>query len=148
MKKILLFIAVTSCAALAQITITSDDINAQFTVGNSSTSKTDTIVNQVDIGQLGSTSWDFSFLTPNPTYDFVITVVDPNSTPYIGDFPGSNIATRGQADFMGFTANIYSYLSVNGSFNSHNTVTLISNVFRVSHNYYCHFWYFFLNSLK
>ncbi|MCH7772084.1 MAG: T9SS type A sorting domain-containing protein [Bacteroidetes bacterium] len=91
-------------------------------MGNTTTIRTDTIVTSVDIGQLGSTSWDFSFLTPNPAYDFVITVVDPNSTPYIGDFPGSNIATKSQVDIMGLTADIYSYLSINGSFNSHGSV--------------------------
>jgi len=45
-----------SFTTLAQITITSADINAQFTVGNSFTNHTDTSVTQVDIGQLGSTS--------------------------------------------------------------------------------------------
>ena len=123
MKNFFTIFLLFSFTTFAQTTITSADINAQYTVGNSVTIKTDTIVNQVDIGQLGSTSWDFSFLTPNPTLDFVLTVVDPNSTPYIGNFPGSNIATESHIDIMGSTADIYSYLSVNGSFNSHGAVT-------------------------
>ncbi len=128
MKYSLTIFLLFSFTTFAQISITSADINAQYTVGNSFTSKTDTFVTQVDIGQLGSTSWDFSSLIPNPAYDFVITVVDPNSTPYIGDFPGSNIATKSQIDFMGSTSNIYSYLSVNGSFNFHGSVGGIDTI--------------------
>ena len=128
MKYLVTTFLLFSFTTFAQITITSADINAQYTVGNSFTIKTDTIVNQVDIGQLGSTSWDFSFLTPNPAYDFVTTVVDPNSTPYIGNFPGSNIATKSQIDIMGSTFDIYSYLSVNGSFNFHGSVGEVDTI--------------------
>ena len=118
MKYLVTIFLLFSFPAFAQITFTSADINAQYTVGNSFTSNIDLFVTQVDIGQLGPTSWDFSFLTPIAS-DIVITVVEPNSTPYIGDFPGSNIATKILTDF-GFT--IYTYLSVNGSFNSHGGV--------------------------
>ncbi|MCH9030102.1 MAG: T9SS type A sorting domain-containing protein [Bacteroidetes bacterium] len=122
MKYLFTIFLLFSFTTFAQIEITNSDINAQYTVGNTTTIRTDTIVTSVDIGQLGTTSWDFSFLIPNPTYDIVIIVVDPNSTPYIGNFPGSNIATKSQFDFMGIMADIYSYLSVNGSFNFHGTV--------------------------
>ena len=128
MKYLFTIFLLFSFTTFAQITITSADINAQYTVGNSFTSKTDTFVTQVDIGQLGSTSWDFSFLTPNPAFDFVTTVVDPNSTPYIGNFPGSNIATKSQIDIMGSTFDIYSYLSVNGSFNFHGSVGEVDTI--------------------
>ena len=128
MKYLLTIFLLFSFTTFAQIAITSADINAQYTVGNSFTSKTDTFVTQVDIGQLGSTSWDFSFLTPNPAFDFVTTVVDPNSTPYISNFPGSNIATKGQIDIMGSTFDIYSYLSVNGSFNFHGSVGEVDTI--------------------
>ncbi len=117
MKYLVTIFLLFSFPAFAQISITNADINAQYTVGNSSTINFDFFVTQVDIGQLGQTSWDFSFLT-SIALGIVTTVVFPNSTPYIGDFPGSNIATKTQLDF----ATIYTYLSVNGSFNAHGGV--------------------------
>jgi len=122
MKYLITIFLLFSLCTFAQITITSADINAQYSPGNSTTFRTDTIVNSVDIGQLGSTIWDFSFLTPNPVYDIMVTAVDPATTPYHGSYPGSNLASLSQMDFMGITADVYSYLSVNGSFNSHGNV--------------------------
>lgn len=122
MKYIITIFLLFSFTTFAQITITSADINAQYTPGNSTTFRTDTIVNSINIGQLGSTSWDFSFLVPNPAYDIELMAVDPTSTPFHGSFPGSNLAGLSQFDFMGITADVYSYLSVNGSFNSHGNV--------------------------
>lgn len=122
MKQLLFLLLIITANPFAQITITSADINAQFTIGNSFTIKTDTITNQVDIGQLGSTSWDFSFFTLNPSFDTVTTVVDPNSTPYSGWFPGSNISTKRQINSGGFIVDTYSFFSVNGSFNYHGSV--------------------------
>jgi len=113
MKYLLTISLLFSFTTFAQISITIADINAQYTVGNSFTSKTDTIVTQVDIGQLGLTSWDFSFLTPNPALDIVSTVVVPNSTPYIDDFPGANITVHALVDVGGgATADFYTYLMV------------------------------------
>jgi len=115
MKKILLFFAVVSYTTFAQISITRNDINTHFAIGNSFTTRTDTAVTQIDIGQLGSTSWDFSSLTPNVGWDVVSTVVDPNSTPYIGDFPGANLTMHSQINVSGVTSENYSYQSVNSS---------------------------------
>jgi len=129
MKYLLTISLLFSFTTFAQISITIADINAQYTVGNSFTSKTDTIVTQVDIGQLGLTSWDFSFLTPNPALDIVSTVVVPNSTPYIDDFPGANITVHALVDAGGgVTADFYTYLSVNGSFNFHGSVAEIDTI--------------------
>ncbi len=129
MKYLFTIFLLFSFTTFAQITITSADINAQFTVGNSFTNHTDTSVTQVDIGQLGSTSWDFSSLTPNPALNIISTVVDPNSTPYIGDFPGANITIHALVDTGGgVTVDFYTYLSVNGSFNSHGTVAEVDTI--------------------
>jgi len=128
MKYLVTIFLLFSFTTFAQTTITSADINAQFTPGNSTTVHTDTIVASIDIGQLGSTSWDFSFLIPNPGLDISLMAVDPNSTPFISDFPGANVATKSQIDLGGFTADIYSYLSVNGSFNSHGSVTEVDTI--------------------
>lgn len=123
MKILIMTLLLISYSAFGQITITSADVSAQFTPGNSTVIKTDTITTSVDIGQLGSTSWDFSFLVPNPGLDIIITSVDPNSTPYIGTFPGANLASHSITDFAGIQSENYSYLSVNGAFNSHGSVT-------------------------
>ncbi len=122
MKYLITLFLLFSFTSFAQITITSADINAQYNPGNSTTTHTDTIVTSVDIGQLGSTIWDFSFLTPNPVYDIMGTTVDPATTPYHGSYPGSNLAILSQMEFMGITADLYAYLSVNGSFNTHGHV--------------------------
>jgi len=121
MKRVLLFFMLASCTAMAQITITNADITAQYTPGNSTTIHTDTLTQSVDIGQMGSTSWDFSGLTSHVT--FPITVVDPASTPYHANFPGSNLGAFSQTNFAGVMADTYSYLSVNGSLNWHGTFT-------------------------
>jgi hypothetical protein len=104
-----------SFSTLAQISITRNDINTHFTIGNSFTTRTDTDVSQVDIGQLGSTSWDFSSLSPNIGLDIVNTVVDPNSTPYVGEFPGSNLSLYGQIFVDTTMGENYSYNTVNSS---------------------------------
>ena len=121
MKYFFTLVILFSFSAFAQITINSSDIGAQYTPGNSTTIHSDTIVNSVDIGQLGSTSWDFSFLTPNPAYDIDLITVNPNSTPYIGNFPGANIGAKTTANFGGSLSEVYSYLSVNGSFDQYGT---------------------------
>jgi hypothetical protein len=106
-----------------QTTITSADVSSQYAVGNSYTTHIDTIATTVDIGNTGSTSWDFSFLVPNPDFDFTLTSVNPGSTPYIGRFPGSNIAVYGMTNSGGFSLETYQYFSVNGSFDFHGDVS-------------------------
>jgi len=104
-----------SFSTFAQISITRNDINTHFAIGNSFTTRTDTVVSQVDIGQLGSTSWDFTSLSPNTGLDIVNTVVDPNSTPYIGEFPGANLTMHGQIFVDTTMGENYSYNTVNSS---------------------------------
>ena len=115
MKYILTIFLLFSFSTFAQISITRNDINTHFAIGNSFTTRADTNVSQVDIGQLGSTSWDFSSLSPNMGLDIVNTVVDPNSTPYIGEFPGANLALHGQIFVDTTMGENYSYNTVNSS---------------------------------
>jgi hypothetical protein len=82
---IILFGTVT----LAQITITSADASVINTVGNVLTNHIDSLTTSVDIGSPGQTSWDFSAL--NSQYTNTFTCVVPSSTPYISDFPASNV---------------------------------------------------------
>ena len=117
MKKTLLFFAVASCTALAQITITSSDIANMFTVGNNVTINLDSLVNTADIGVLGGgNNWDFSGLASQLTVD--LTSVDPATTPYIGDFPGANICTHSISTVGGLTIESYSYSALNGTFDN------------------------------
>ncbi len=118
MKYLLIFVLLFSYNALAQITFNSSDINALYSPGNSTTLFIDTSVTSINIGQLGSTSWDFSSLVNIAEVGTFITV-DPASTPYIGSFPGSNIGFKSTDT----ETTIYGYFSLNNSsFNTHGTV--------------------------
>jgi len=115
MKKTLLFLAVASCTALAQITITSSDVSNMFAVGNSTTIHQDELQSMVDIGSPGGgNTWDFTMLQSNLSFD--LESVDPATSPYISDFPGANFCTYSFGFSQGFQADIWSYLSVNGTF--------------------------------
>jgi len=66
MKKILLFFAVASCTALAQITINSSDVANMFAIGNTATIHEDTLQSNFDIGSPGGgNNWDFTNLQSN-----------------------------------------------------------------------------------
>jgi hypothetical protein len=56
------------------------------------TSRTDTVTKTIDIGTLGTTSWDFSMLKSNIMA--MSTSVSPDTTPFIGEFPGSTNVVR------------------------------------------------------
>ena len=90
-KIFFLFIAIqfVNIRLLAQITITSSDINNQYTPGNTTFSYGTGFGSppiMIDIGQLGATSWDFSFLSSYQQNENSITAVDPTSTPYYDSY--------------------------------------------------------------
>ncbi len=117
MKKTLLFFAVASCTALAQITITSSDLANAFAVGNGITIHADTLLSTVDIGTPGGgNNWDFTMFQSNLQISYES--VDPASTPHIGDFPGADYATHSIFTAQGTTSNIWSYLLLNGTFDN------------------------------
>jgi len=124
MKQFLILLLLITGSAFAQISITSSDISNQYMVGNTYTTKADTSVMQVNIGQLGSTSWNFGSYSPTPGLDFESTVVDPNSTPYIGSFPGANISVHTQVNVGPGSGENYSYHSLNGTFDYHGNVSV------------------------
>lgn len=113
MKKLFLFALFFSCTVFAQITITSGDISNVFAIGNSATihSYEGTTFNIGSTG--GGNSWDFTGLQSSETFNLLS--VDPATTPHIGEFPGANISTYSQGDYGGFPAEIWSFLSVNGT---------------------------------
>jgi hypothetical protein len=124
MKQFLILLLIITGSTFAQISITSSDISNQYMVGSIYTTKTDTSVTQADIGQLGSTSWDFGSLTANSGLTIQSTVVDPNSTPYISSFPGANISVHSQINIGPGSGDTYSYQSINGSFDYHGSVSV------------------------
>jgi len=122
MKYLITIFLLFSFTSFAQISITSADLNAEYSPGTTTTVKTDTAATTMDIGQLGATSWDFSFLISNPGLEINSTAVDPATTPYAGDFPGANLGTRTIIPILGDTTEFYSYFSLNGTFDFHGTV--------------------------
>lgn len=124
MRQILILLLFITASSLAQISINSSDISNQYTVGNTYSIKSDTTVTQVDIGQLGATSWNFGSFTPTLGLDFESTVVDPNSTPYIGTYPGANICVHSVVNFGPGMGENYTYHSLNGSFEYHGNVSV------------------------
>lgn len=126
MKKILFVIAVVSFASFAQITITSSDIASTYGIGNSTTVHESDATTPINIGSPGGgNNWDFSMLQGNFTYE--LTSVDPNTTPYINEFTDADIATYIMGEYEGEQAEIWQYLTLNGSFdNMGSAITLTS----------------------
>ncbi|HKI77977.1 MAG TPA: T9SS type A sorting domain-containing protein [Ignavibacteriaceae bacterium] len=112
MKKFLLLFVVLTCTTFAQITITSGDRAAIFTVGNSITTYSNTSQSSVDIGSPGGgNSWDFTGLTSNTTSTFES--VDPSTTTYISDFSGADACTHNSSNSGGTQIDIWSYYKLN-----------------------------------
>jgi hypothetical protein len=70
--------------ALAQITITAANVNAQLAVGKILAYKIDQHTSALNIGQVGSTSWDFSPLRNDSS--LTLTSVTVSGTPFTGQF--------------------------------------------------------------
>jgi hypothetical protein len=115
MKKILLFFAIASYTAFAQITITSDDVANMFAVGNTATIHEDTLQSSIDIGSPGGgNSWDFTNLQSN----LMVTLesINPATSPYINDFPTANICNYSTSTIGGNLSEIWTYSKLNGHF--------------------------------
>jgi len=115
MKKILLFFAVASCTALAQITINSSDVANMFAIGNTATIHHDTLQSNFDIGSPGGgNSWDFTNLQSNLME--TLESIDPATSPYINDFPTANICNYNSSTVGGNFSEIWTYSKLNGQF--------------------------------
>lgn len=118
MNKILLIILLAAANTFSQITITGDDINNIFAVGNSTTIKQDTLASSVDIGTPGGNNvWDFTSLQYNIQGDY--TSVDPSSTLFIQNFPDATFCMHLEDFTQGFEADTWTYASLNGFFNNY-----------------------------
>ncbi len=97
----------------AQITVTESDLQAFVNIGNNLTSTLDTTTTSVDIGSTGSTTWDFSGLSPD--MQFSLTSINPAGTPFAVNFPAATVCLHGTTSVMGYTAESWSYAGVNGA---------------------------------
>ena len=136
MKAILLFILLFNVSVFAQITITNTDFSNMFTVGNEITLKENDTGGSVDIGSPGGgNNWDFSWFTGNLTME--IESINPASAPHISEFPSANIVTYSVGDYEGDLGEIWTYSSLNGSFDNHGAgITLDSqpgDLFMIKH---------------
>jgi hypothetical protein len=127
MKKILLLLLITSCAAFAQITITDSDIESMFAIGNNITVHSDTLESSVDIGSAGGgNNWDFSSLASNLTVDLMC--IDPVSSPYINDFTGAEFCTHTTSTFGGNTSEAWTFSTLNGYYDNMGSASIVQEL--------------------
>lgn len=100
----------------AQITITANNIEQIYQPGNVYVVSSDTLQRTVDIGSLGSTSWDFTALQEH--YTESSEGVDPSTTPYASDYPN---ATHAQHYTIGSPVSVegWNYVSVTNGLLQH-----------------------------
>ena len=108
-----LILLCTSRGAFAQITITLNDVQSLWSLGSSSVTNLDTIVSSVNIGQPGSTSWNFTGLASH--LSFTTTQVDPSSTPYGANYPGAAYARHANGSIPGISSESWGYASLANS---------------------------------
>jgi hypothetical protein len=127
MKIILVFLAVASCTAYAQITITSTDVANMFAVGNGTTVHQDTSQSMIDIGTPGGgNNWNFTTLQSNLTAD--MESIDPNSSPYISDFAGADVCVYTTDFSQGEQAEIWTYSKLNGTFDAMGSSATVASI--------------------
>ncbi len=108
---LLMFLFFICASSFSQITITQNDVQLMSAVGNSSVSSLDTLTASVNIGNTGSSSWDFSNLVS--ALEFTSTSIDPSSCPYISSFPGATICKHYVSEFLGYQADNWLFNSIN-----------------------------------
>lgn len=113
-----LFSAITK----AQITITASDFEAQLAIGKTVTTYNDRSTTTVNLGSMGSSTWDFSTLVI--TDEFVTESKSIVSSPYVSDFPGAEYASNYQGTFEGVFSNTWVYNSIGDNYVSHGTGTV------------------------
>jgi len=126
-KNILLIFMTVSFSTLAQITITSGDIANNLSVGKSVTIRETEAPASVDIGSPGGgNNWDFSGLSGSEV--FILTSVDPASSPFINEFSGATITTYAERDIEGDLAQIWFYSNLIDGLNNMGNVALIDSL--------------------
>lgn len=97
----------------AQISLTSTDLNALFSIGNEITVSFDSISGTYNVGTKGGgNSWDFSQVSL--THSEVQMVVAPGDTPFSEDFSAATLAIKTTFEEEGVTGEIYNYHLLSG----------------------------------
>ena len=97
-------------AALAQVTIDTSDVQAQFKVGTSITFQYDSTTKSVNVGNAGFSSWDFSPFRSDSSQALLSVTV--GSTPFGAQFPGSTHALKATLTYQGIDATVYYYFTL------------------------------------
>jgi hypothetical protein len=97
--------------AYTQITFDFAKLSGIIAPGTTETDHSDTVLQSVNIGSPGSTSWDFSDLHNNSTS--TISNVSPDSTPFFSLFPTATIA---RVTVVPGTGTSYSYAALGSTF--------------------------------
>jgi hypothetical protein len=100
-----------SGVALSQITITAADVSSQLALGKTLTNWEDTLTKSVDVGSLGSSSWDFSGLKGH-SGTALKSVLVPSAAPFTGAFPGATNALETDTTYQGQKGKVYLYLKL------------------------------------
>jgi hypothetical protein len=97
----------------AQITITQTDVQNFINLGNTLDATIDSSTTSLDIGSPGSTSWDFSGISPD--YQSTYTSISPSGTPFAGRFPSATACFNGMTNIMGYELNSWQYFGINNN---------------------------------
>jgi hypothetical protein len=108
--KLFALVLVPLVAALAQVTIDTSDVQAQFKVGTSITFQYDSTTKSVNVGNAGFSSWDFSSFRSDSSQALLSVTV--GSTPFGAQFPGSTHALKATLTYQGIDATVYYYFTL------------------------------------
>ena len=105
---LLLNLILFSSITMAQIVFTAADAVSGSTVGNVAKNYSNFSINSANIGIPGGGNiWNFGSITPlDSSKDYIVA---PASTPYISDFPGSNLVSTSTTIQPPYTTIVYVY---------------------------------------
>lgn len=114
------FLFLTGYTALAQITITVNDLQSYVNLGNIVSAIDDTSTTSLNIGNTGATSWDFSGLSYDRVY--TLTSVAPSGTPLGGHFPSATVSFYDTTNVEGYELQSWIYMGINNGLLNYGSV--------------------------
>ncbi len=96
--------------AFAQVTVTGADVTSDFAVGNVMSNQYDSTVTSLNIGNPGSSSWDFSGL--HRSSGVTLTSVAVQGTPFASHFPSATFTLQTNILYQGIPAVAYIYFQL------------------------------------
>lgn len=97
----------------AQISIVAEDFTSKLDIGDTITTFLDTTTTQINVGNIGQNTWDFSEIQVDEY--FVSESKDYSSSPYEANFPGAQYASNYEGVFAGATSNSWVHNSVSAN---------------------------------